>query len=458
MEGIMDTALSELEHAREALQGGGEVVVLDTGAVITPEATAMLGALYSRSPDSVWNHLKLIAEKGPDRFMSTYYVNYGHKSIGDMGNACVFFEGISMLAAKALQDSPLYNGQEVSTRYVDFSKQRFLDPADTEESSALLESLREFYLSGLEALMPALFERFPRGEGESDKAYEKAIRARAFDTMRAFLPAGASTNVAWTGELRNFADRTLALRHHPLPEVRDTGEALERALIAAFPNSFSDKRYETTEDYLEEIGATLTYLEDASTPEFALSYDGIRQERLKEFGDALAKRPPKTELPQALRECGIAEFRFLLDFGSYRDLQRHRAVTTRMPLLSTAHGFEPWYLDELPEALHAKAQAFLDEYLAKAAGLGLSPELTQYYLPMGMRVPIRLTGDLRSLVYLVELRATRFVHPTLRVRAGQMAEALERQYGRHGLILHLDPEPDRFDVRRGEQDIEKRES
>jgi hypothetical protein len=30
-----------------------------------------------------------------------------------------------MLGAKAIQDSKLYNGQEASTRYVDFSKQKF---------------------------------------------------------------------------------------------------------------------------------------------------------------------------------------------------------------------------------------------------------------------------------------------------------------------------------------------
>ena len=453
-EGMRDPpALLNLKHTCEPLPDGGEVIVLNTGATITPEATAMLGALYSRSPDSVWNHLRLIAEKGPDRFMSTYYVNYGHKSIGDMGTACVFFEGVSMLAAKAIQDFPLYNGQEVSTRYVDFSKQRFLDPAETATSHELLESLRAFYLAGLEALIPALVARYPRVPEESEKTYEKAIKARAFDTMRAFLPAGASTNLVWTGELRQFADRVPILRHHPLPEIRTIGETLERALLAAFPSSFSDKRYGATEAYLEEAAHAYTYFDDPSPVDFALSYDGIRPERLSEFRAALESRPPKTELPQALRECGFAEFRFLLDFGSYRDLQRHRAVTTLMPLLTTRHGFEPWYLAELPDELHKQSRAFLATYAKRMEELGLSPELTQYYLPMGYRTTIRSTGDLRALVYLVELRATRFVHSTLRTRAVHMAEALARQYGRHGLVLHLDPEPDRFDVRRGEHDI-----
>ena len=74
---------------------------------------------------------------------------------------------------------------------------------------------------------------------------------------------------------------------------------------------------------------------------------------------------------------------------------------------------------------------------------------------MGYRLPNLLTGDLPALVYLVELRATRFVHPTLRLRAKQMAEVMTQKLGRDGLILHLDKDPDRFDIRRGEQDIVK---
>ena len=75
---------------------------------------------------------------------------------------------------------------------------------------------------------------------------------------------------------------------------------------------------------------------------------------------------------------------------------------------------------------------------------------------MGYRVSNRLTGGLSALVYLVELRATRFVHPTLVVVARKMAKALQDAFPQ--LTLHLDDEPHRFDVRRGEQDIVKKEA
>ncbi len=448
--------LSDLSHTILPLSGGGEVLVLDTGSMIGSESQAMLGALHSRNPGGIRNHLKLLAEKGSDKFMSTFYVGYGHKSIGDLGSASVFIEGVSMLVAKAVQHFPLYNGQEVSTRYVDFSKQRFIDPAGTKQSAAILEAWRSFYLSGLEELIPVLKERYPRGEDEDEKIWEKAVKARAFDTMRAFLPAAASTNLVWTGPLRQFADRIPVLRHHPLPEVREVGDTIEKAVLIAFPNSFSDKRYDATETYLEKMEERYAYFDEKSAPDFEFT-DLVDHKRLAEYREALASRPPKIELPYTVRDAGTAEFSFLLDFGSFRDIQRHRAISLRMPLLTSHHGFEPWYLSELPEFLRERAEQTIKTQLAALEALDLPDTLRQYYLPMGFRTAVRFTGDLRALAYLVEIRATRFVHPTLRMRAVQMADALMGAYGKDGFVLHLDPEPDRFDVKRGTHDIVERE-
>ena len=88
------------------------------------------------------------------------------------------------------------------------------------------------------------------------------------------------------------------------------------------------------------------------------------------------------------------------------------------------------------------------------AQLGTTPEIAQYYIAMGYQLPNRVTGNLPALIYLIELRATRFVHPTLRVRAEQMAEVLKKEYSKYGLKIHLDPDPGRFDIKRGEHDIE----
>ena len=242
-------AIENLNHNQVEIKGGGQVIVLDTGSIIDPEAAAMLQALHSRSIGGLKSHLKILSEKGPENFMKNFYVGYGHKSIGDCGTVSLFIEGVSMLVAKAIQDWALYSGQESSTRYIDFQIQPFKNPSQTKEGENILESYREFYIQALEQTKEHLKKQFPINMGESENIYHKAINARAFDILRGFLPAGSTTNLAWHTNLRQAADKIALIRHHPLLEVRNTAEAIEKALQISFPNSFGHQRYEKTEDY-----------------------------------------------------------------------------------------------------------------------------------------------------------------------------------------------------------------
>jgi thymidylate synthase ThyX len=429
------------------------VLVLNTGSIIDPEASAMLGALHSRSIGGIRSHLKVLAEKGAENFMSKFYVGYGHKSIGDMGSITIFIEGISMLAAKAIQDHRLYNGQEASTRYIDFAHQPFIDPLGTEASMKVLEDWRRFYLHGLDVLPPYLKEKYQMETGEVQGVYDKAILARAFDIMRAFLPAGASTNLAWHGPVRVIADRLPILRNHPLAEIKSIARALETALIQAHPSSFSDKKYDTQEAYLTETVPVLAYLSLTDCSSLKVTRDTFDRAYLKRCHNALATRPAKTELPKFLDDAGEMQFEYLLDFGSFRDIQRHRAVIQRMPLLTLAHGFERWYLDEMPESLRVESVAEIARQTEAIKALGASPEVQQYYIAMGFRTANRITGTLPALTYLVELRSGSTVHPTLRILAQRMGSAIELALKETGFKLHLDMSENRFDVKRGTHDI-----
>lgn len=451
-------SITSLNHHRSALNNGGKIVIIDPGAVLNAEATAMLQALHSRSVKGIDDHLTILAEKGPEKFMSTFYVGYGHKSIGDCGVAVVFIEGVSMLAAKAIQDYKLYNGQEASTRYIDFAERLFINPLATDAGTEVLEAWRTFYLKAVAEMKVALTLRYPMQDSEKELTYQKAIAARAFDITRGFLPAGASTNLAWTGTLRQFADRIQQLRHHPLKEVQNIADVLEDAMIATYPNSFNPekKRYEDTEQY---IAATMAhyYYRDVQSPEMALVRDGIDGEALAPYQSLLATRPPKTEFPKWLGAYGEAAFAFLLDFGSFRDIQRHRAVTQRMPLLTAEIGFNSWYLDELTPELRSEAEALLERQKQSIEALTSDSIIRQYYLPMGYNISNYLSGDLPALVYLVELRATSLVHPTLAKQAAAMAKLLEEHYQKAGLVLHMESDMGRFNIKRGEHDITKRD-
>ncbi len=449
---IRRIVLSFLKHTERPLPDGGKVLILNTGAIIGPEAEAMLQALHSRSLGGILNHLVTLARQGFKNFMKKFFVGYGHKSIGDCGTITIFIEGVSMLVAKAVQDSRLYAGQEASTRYIDFAKQPFIDPLGTVMSSALLESLRAFYLRGLRLLVPALKERHPRQASEKEDIYEKAINARAFDIMRGFLPAGASTNLAWHSNLRQVGDMLALLRHHPLKEVRVVAEAIESAMVERFPSSVP-KRYPNTEEYnkWQMLGY---YFNPEKHPEFALGHDGFDWMLLEEYKDLLASRPDKTELPKRIAICGTLRFDFLLDFASFRDIQRQRSVVQLMPYLSLRYGMHPWYLDELSPELHDEACEFLLHYEEALGELPVGSAELQYYIPMGYQVANRLSGDLPSLVYVAELRSGPTVHPTLRIRARQIGSTLLSLFGkRFGLKLYIDQSPDRFNIKRGTHDI-----
>src|ERR1035437_3614914 len=448
---MSNISIENLKHSKVDIAGGGKVIVLDTGSIIGPEADAMLQALHSRSTGVLEGHLEILADKGPDNFMKNFYVGYGHKSIGDCGSATLFIEGVSMLVAKAIQDWPLYSGQESSTRYVDYQVQPFRNPLDTPLGENILEAYREFYIESMEPTKEHLKKQFPISAGENQNIYDKAIAARAFDILRGFSPAGASTNLAWHTNLRQAADKVAILRHHPLLEVRNTAEAIEKALQMAFPNSFGHKHYEETENYNKYWMEKYYYYHDKNCPEFKLVNNSVNTKLLPR--EILEKRPPKTELPKYVAEADELHFAFLLDFGSFRDLQRHRAVIQRMPLLTADIGFEKWYIGELSKEIQPKAESFLKQQEEKIKKLTVSREEKQYYIAMGYKVSNRLTGNLPALVYLTELRATRFVHPTLRRKAKMMADTLSELFGKYGLVMHLDKEIDRFDIKRGEQDI-----
>ncbi len=429
-----------------------KIYSIDTGLA---EAIAMFQALVSRNNKGVEVLLDDVNKKNPEAFMETYYLGYGHKSIGDLADMTLFFEYISMLAAKAIQDYELYRGQESSTRYIDFSKQPILNPLGTIEGSELQEMQRRFYLYVTGKVIEHLKRKYPLKDKENEKMYNRAINARAFDITRSFLPAGTSTIVAWTGSLRGFNDRLLWLRHHPLEEVKLLSYKLEDLLISLYPNSFNRKRYEDTENYQDKISEGYYYHNPES--ERLLIIDGLNHETIKRYSWLLNSRPEKTELPEWLKsELGIIEVEYLLDFGSFRDLQRHRSLHQRMPLLTTEIGFEEWYLKQLGELnpeLRTEAETHLEDVVNRINNLNAEKTVEQYYIPMGYMVSGKFSATVPSAVYVAELRSGRRVHPTLRPLAQEIGNYLREK----GIRVHVDESPDQFYLERGKDTIEKRE-
>ncbi|HEX8232299.1 MAG TPA: FAD-dependent thymidylate synthase [Caulobacteraceae bacterium] len=424
---------------------------------LPPEASAMLQALYSRSAESVTTHLEKVRERGPDNFMASYYVGYGHASIGDCGYTTIFAEDISLLACKAIQDNPLYSGQETSTRYIDFSSRKLVDPVGTSESEAVLDRWMEFYARAEPRLRGALAERLTRPAPASQATWEKALAARTFDVLRGFLPAGVTSQTAWTTSLRQAHEHGIRLAAHPLAEVRAVGEGCLSALRQRYPQSFGHQVSEQEQAYLAAVAAHETYMPPPGAAEagvFEMDSDIDALVLQREAGELLRSRPRKCLLPRTLGRYGRYRCVFDLDFGSFRDLQRHRGGLCPMPLLTDQLGLHPWYLDQLPPDLRLEAELLLKQQKAAVAQLarqGVSEPDLQYFQPLGMLVRVELHYDLPQVVYVAELRSGKTVHPTLREAALRIGRRLRAAHA--GLALYLDESLDQLDWRRGNQDI-----
>lgn len=442
--------LSELEHIELKTKSWARIFILNKWEIINSESEAMLQALHSRSIWGIKDHLRVLNERWSDKFMSSFYVWYWHKSIWDCGSMTIFIEWISMLAAKAIQDSKLYNGQEASTRYIDFSEQDMVNIAWNEDGNNILEEQRSFYLDILWPLEDNLKNLFPIKEDEKQWMYDKAIKAKGFDIARWFLPAWTSTNLAWHNNLRQISDKILQLRNHPLSEVREIALTLEKAVIEKYPNSFTNKRYEDTEKYVNEISKKY-YYHDNRVNELNITKDDIDEEELKENIDIYNSRPnSKTELPVWLNNDWSLKCEFLLDFGSFRDLQRHRAINQRMPLLTDELWFNEWYFSQLPFHILEKAKNHLDKIQKETDNLNLSIEERQYYIPMWYNISNQISWTLPGMIYMLELRSTQFVHPTLRIIAQQIGKYIENKHKIRLFVEHTNYD---FDVNRGKHDI-----
>ncbi len=431
---------------------------------LTPEDNAMLQALYSRSSSSVLDHLKKVRKTGSGRFMENYYVGYGHKSIADCGSTTIYIEQVSLLAAKAIQDWPLYSGQETSTRYIDMAAQSLIDPINTALSKSILDNWMYFYSSKQAEVASIVRKRYPIAVSENPDIYERAVKAKVFDILRGFLPAGITTQLSWHTNLRQARDHLDWLSRHPLQEVKDIALDITNALKAKYPSSGFGKNISSGIGVsTDELGKEQDKWKNKAAQAYTYSADGkaqrlystIKNQLLNEYTELLNSRPKGCELPRFLDDLGNCQFNFFLDFGSFRDLQRHRYGICRMPLLDLVYHFEPWYLDQLDNPLREEAESFINDQAISINKICKTPEVRQYYTALGFLVPVNVTYPLSAAVYVMELRSNKAVHPTLRRQVHNMIKLFREAHPT--VLLHADMSASDWYIHRGTQTITEKQ-
>src|SRR2546422_6094468 len=151
---------------------------------VEPEIQAYAMAKYSRSALSMKESLKEISQQKAEKFLNTFYFQYGHRSIADLAHIALAIEKLSILAAIAVADEQRWDGQERSTRYQDFKKSGYCLPNFGGDELArtiyrnTMDGLFEVYEALFHRMYQYLAEMTPRPVEMKQEAYDRTLKAR----------------------------------------------------------------------------------------------------------------------------------------------------------------------------------------------------------------------------------------------------------------------------------------
>jgi thymidylate synthase ThyX len=213
---------------------------------VEPEIQAYAMAKYSRSSLSMKESLKEISTQKAEKFLNTFYFQYGHRSIADLAHIALAVERLSILAAIELADEQRWDGQERSTRYQDFRKSGYYTPdfGSDEEARKLYRETVDFLFSEYDAFSAVMTDYLisitPKPADMKQEAYERTLKARAFDITRYLLPLATNTSLGEIVNARTLETQVAHLLSHTHKELRALGESLKKAATGAAYNVNSD--------------------------------------------------------------------------------------------------------------------------------------------------------------------------------------------------------------------------
>src|SRR5258708_9385829 len=251
---------------------------------VEPEIQAYAMAKSWRSALSMKESLKEITLQKAEKFLNTFYFQYGHRSIADLAHIALAIERLSILAAIIVADEPRWDGQERSTRYQDFRKSGYYTPAfrndafqndvaasDGSPTRTLYREPIESFFATYENVSHRTFEYLvsitPRPAQMKPQPYDRTSRARAFDISRYLVPLSTNTSLGEIVNARTLESQVAHLLSQPHKEVRDLGALLKQAALSP--------AYNANEESLRALVAEIR----AVSPEIA---DRAERELLRE--------------------------------------------------------------------------------------------------------------------------------------------------------------------------------
>jgi thymidylate synthase ThyX len=488
---------------------------------IAPEVQAYALARYSRSRQSMVESVRELNAQRAEQFLNTFYFQYGHRSIADLAHVAVAVENVSILAAVRVVDEQLWDGQERSTRYQDFRRTRYVVPTGISGTSLergyreAADALFSSYESLSNDILTVLLDTASPPPSMDRPQVERTLRARAFDVARYLLPLATRTSVGQLVSARVLERQISRLMTDPLPEAREIGADLRRAgegssatleglgtgpaaaptlvkytapvryieqgrtdlalaateILDGVSRQADGPRVELTlhEPLVDEMVATLLYAHDPDGRSYrqisarvAELDEGHKREVLNLSVEA---RGPYDELMRAHQSGHALKFDVLMDFGSFRDLHRHRRCVQIIQGPRIEHGFDDAadvfalglgsagaeaqelqkrYRVALSESVQAsnwlRTELRQSESADTEPGQSDPADTAQYILPLAVRTRALFKMDFAEAAYIIEQRTQPAGHFSYRHVAWDMYQELQQQVpSLAALVRAVDP-------------------
>ncbi|MBD3163687.1 FAD-dependent thymidylate synthase [Candidatus Woesearchaeota archaeon] len=423
---------------------------------LPPEVIAVAFAKCSRSPESFDVIAKELNEDKSRQFHEKWVVGYGHSSVAEHAVLSLAIENVSMLASKVIEDNRLASYTEKSTRYQQFDKTTYYKPE-------LNQKLNKLYIQTMDYIMDTYTELIPKLTEFTKKKHpdlkEIEIKNKVFDNLRNLLPVSVLTNIGFTVNARNLEKAIVKLMTHPLKEMNEIGYDLKHAALKHAPTLI---KYTGTNEYIKNTAAELKKqtkqildrMPDDITPVTLVEYDKDAEEKIlsailykfsnlpynvaKEKLNNLEDTKKEELLKKAIENIGkfdapIREFEhayytfdLLMDYGAFRDIQRHRMVTQTNQELTPFYGF-----DIPKEVMQAGLMKDYVECMKSAKNTyriihEKFPNEAQYVLPMAFKKRVLFKANYRELYHFIKLRSSKQGHESYRKIAKGMYIELEK--------------------------------
>jgi thymidylate synthase ThyX len=306
------------------------------------------------------------------------------------------------------------------------------------------------------------------------KIYASTVKAKTLDILRNLLPSSTLTNLAISGNGRAFEYLLFNMFSSDLSELQDIGNHLFGELekyVKPFIRRSKDNMYSSIyKDYLAKTKDSIHQFVDSEIlpkenhPTVNLDsaailshvpnedaeirlVSSILHEHCKDTSMAFLLNYAKT-LPDEKRHKIIRlytqfrqnrrhrpgrafesieySFELLTNYGTFRDLHRHRLLTISRQLLSTSYGYDtPKEITESGMEKDYNDCMYVSNDAYKSMSLKMPVE-AQYVVNFAYRYPYFIKMNLREACHMIELRTTPQGHPDYRRVCQQMYALIKK--------------------------------